>query len=168
MHFNSKRSTQRGFTLIELMITVAVVGILAAIAYPSYQEFIAKSKRAGGKAVLTMGQQWMERFYTENFSYKIVRGSATSATAASTFPVSLKQYPQPGDSDKPVYNVVLAEDATNPDSAYKLTLTRNATASMANDSCGNLEVDQFGRKVPKNYDAVKFNSAKAALDYCWK
>ena len=161
-------SNQRGFTLIELMITVAVVGILAAIAYPSYQEFVAKSKRAGGKAVLSMGQQWMERFYTENFSYKNVRGSTTSATATSTFPVNLKSFPQPGDSATPVYSVSLTEDVTNPDSAYLLTLTRIATASMANDRCGNLQVDQFGRKVPKNYDTARFASDQAALDYCWK
>ena len=56
------RVPQQGFTLIELMIVVAVIGVLAALAYPSYKEYIAKSRRAEAKAVLLSGQQWMERF----------------------------------------------------------------------------------------------------------
>ena len=160
------RPSQRGFTLIELMITVAVVGILAAIAYPSYQEFVAKSKRAGGKAVLAMGQQWMERFYTENFSYKTVRGSTTE-TASTRFPSSLAQSPPPGDGVA-VYNIVLTPDATDANNRFVLVLTRISTASMANDRCGNLQVDQYGRKKPLNYDTARFTSEKLALEYCWR
>ena len=161
------RASQRGFTLIELMIVVAVVGVLAAIAYPSYQEFIAKSKRAGGKAVLAMSQPGMERFYTENFSYKTVRGS--SDTASDRFPSSLKTYPQPGEGSA-VYNIALTADATDPNNAFKLKLTRIATASMKSDRCGDLEVDQYGRKVPVagTYSTTQFANAKAVLEYCWK
>ena len=62
-----KLRKHQGFTLIELMIVVAVIGILASIAYPSYREYVAKSRRAEAKTVLLSAQQWMERFYTENF-----------------------------------------------------------------------------------------------------
>lgn len=60
---------QSGFTLIELMITVAVIGILAAIAFPSYQDSIRKSSRADGKNALTQAAANMERYYTENNTY---------------------------------------------------------------------------------------------------
>mgnify|MGYP003381922700 CR=1 FL=1 len=59
----------RGFTLIELMITVAVVGILAAIAYPAYTGHIAKGRRAECRAGLYMAMQQQERFYTQYNAY---------------------------------------------------------------------------------------------------
>lgn len=58
-----------GFTLIELMIAVAVVGILAAIAYPSYQDSVRKARRADAKSALLDAAQRQERFYTENNQY---------------------------------------------------------------------------------------------------
>lgn len=60
---------QRGFTLIELMITVAVIAILAAIAFPSYQDSLRKSRRTDGKNALTQAMANMERYYTENNTY---------------------------------------------------------------------------------------------------
>ena len=58
------RSAMRGVTLIELMIVVVVVGILAAIAYPSYQNQVRKTKRADGKTMLMEVAQGLERCYT--------------------------------------------------------------------------------------------------------
>ena len=64
---NEKRGA--GFTLIELMITVAVVGILAAIAYPSYTEYVTRAKRADGKAALLQAQLAQEKWRANNTSY---------------------------------------------------------------------------------------------------
>ena len=60
---------QRGFTLIELMVTVAIIAILAAIAYPSYMDSVRKSRRTDAKNALTQAMANMERFYTENNTY---------------------------------------------------------------------------------------------------
>ena len=59
-----QKTTMRGVTLIELMIVVVVVGIMAAIAYPSYQNHVRKTKRADGKAELMETAQELERCYT--------------------------------------------------------------------------------------------------------
>lgn len=68
----------RGFTLIELMAVVAVLGILAAFAYPSYQETIRKGKRTEGRAALTALMQQQERYYSQHNSYSKFGSSSTS------------------------------------------------------------------------------------------
>ena len=60
-----KRGRLYGFTLIELMTVVAVIAILSAVAYPSYQEHVRKAKRAEGKAALLKAAQMLERAYSD-------------------------------------------------------------------------------------------------------
>ena len=60
---------QSGFTLIEILIVVGMVGILAAIAYPSYQDYILKSRRADAKVCLSQAAAIQERIFSEKFSY---------------------------------------------------------------------------------------------------
>lgn len=63
------RRGHRGFTLIELMVTVLIVGVLAAIAYASYTDSVVNSRRAAASACLTEVSQFMERYYTTNLTY---------------------------------------------------------------------------------------------------
>jgi type IV pilus assembly protein PilE len=63
-----------GFTLVELIIVVAIIGILAAIAYPSYTQHVIRSKRADGMAALMNAAQAMERFRVANYSYNLPGG----------------------------------------------------------------------------------------------
>ena len=88
-----------GFTLIEVMIVVAIVGILAAIAYPSYVDSVRKGKRSEGRAALTSLLQQQERYNTQNNTYAaFVMGAAPTALA-------LKDYS--GDSGKAMANYLL-------------------------------------------------------------
>lgn len=66
---NAPSKLPQGFSLLELMITVAIVAILAAIALASYQDQVVKSRRAAGAACLQERAQFMERFYTTRLTY---------------------------------------------------------------------------------------------------
>jgi len=63
------RRQQNGFTLIELMVVVAIIGVLAMIAYPSYQESVTKTRRADGMSLLTNIVNAEERYFTQNNTY---------------------------------------------------------------------------------------------------
>ncbi len=75
----------RGFTLIELMIVVAVVGILAAVAYPSYQESVRKARRAEGRTALMEMLQQQERYMTQNNTYLAISTAGATSTPFKTW-----------------------------------------------------------------------------------
>lgn len=134
---------QQGFTLIEVMIVVAVVAILAAVALPSYNEYVRRGHRADARAGLLQAQQWLER----------------AATATGTYPTAL-----PG-------NLTWAADTTkrytitlNPatTSTFTITAAPRAGTAQAGDRCGSLSLTHTG---VRNASPL---SGGATVDECWR
>lgn len=125
-----RRADSGGFTLIELVIAVAVVAILTAIALPSFNDQIRKSRRADGKAVALQMVQALERWHTVNNTY-----AGFSATMSS-----------PSDGD-PRYEIT-ASDLT----VTTYTVTAEPQGGQAEDKCGTMTVDQTGAKTPTGGD----------------
>ena len=140
-------SRQSGFTLIELMITVAVVAILAAIAIPSYADYVNRSRRNDVRLSLAQSAQWMERFRAEN------NGTYTGATLQPGTTVSPV-------SGTPMYDItVVVNDAG---ATYQLTATRRAGSAMASDACGNYTLSSDGQRT-----AAAGVTAGAVFERCW-
>lgn len=129
-----------GFTLIELMMVVAVVAILAGIAYPSFMEQVRKGRRADGQAVLLESTQFMERFATEN-----MRFDQSRAGVAVALPTYLTQAPKDGATK--YYDIQVQAVA-----ADTYTLRAVPKGDHTGDACGTMTVTNTGQKAAARTD----------------
>lgn len=146
----------KGFTLIEMMIVVAILGIVSAIAVPSYTEYVKKGKRTDGKVELLRIAQLQESYFVQNLSY-----ASTLAQLGLTGTVK---------SEQETYEITIDADdsgggdctGSSADSCTAFTLTATPLGGQASDKCKEFTLTHAGAKG--NPSAVTgYNANK-----CWK
>ncbi len=138
-----------GFTLIELMIVVAIIAILTAIAYPSYVTYITKTHRVAAEGCLSEYANYMERYYTTNLRYDT---SSATPTVANPFPQLDCATPQRTGANY-TYN-----DGTPGASTYTIQAVPQHAQATRDTMCGTLSLDQTGARTV---------SGSGTVDQCW-
>lgn len=135
------KRTNAGFTLLEVMIVVVVIGILASIAYPSYREYVLRGNRAEGQAFLSEAAARQERYYAQYNSY------VTTNADRAKLQINEAKYSK-------LYDLGVSK--VNNDGGYTLTVTQK----FGDTDCGNLTLD--GRGIRGRTGSGK------TVEECWR
>lgn len=150
-----QQSDNKGFTLVELMVVVAIVGILSMLAYPSYQGFIKGSNRSAAQADLMSLAAAMERHKAASYSYK---GAADSSADTGSPAIFHKHSPSAEPYANRKYDLVITQAAGN-----SYLLEAKPVTSTAQSGDGSLYFYSDGRRA---WD--KDNSgAISSTEFCW-
>ena len=145
---------KKGFTLLELLIVVVIIGIIAAIAIPSYTSHVRNARRTDGQAALLDAYARMERFYAENNSYQTATISTGSNTDILNDPDSTCSGAS-APSSEGFYCISFQAGPTA--TTYTLQAAPLATGPQAGDVCGTLSINSLGQK----------SAASSATIDCW-
>lgn len=126
-----------GFSLLEIMVVVTIIGILAAIAWPSYTNYVLRSKRVEGRAALLDAAARQERHYSDNYSYSN----------------SLSRLGLSANTESGYYTLSLAVSSANQNFAA------SAAPTFTDTECGSLTITHTGKK--------SISGANANLARCW-
>jgi len=148
-----QRKLSDGFTLIEAMITVVILGVVSAVAYPGLVEYMNRGKRSDVRVLLMENAQYMERFYTENNSYLI--------SLSGTQPV-LPNLVSPKNSAGTQVQYQLEFSPASPRTARTYSLDARPVNKMAGDPCATFTVNNFGQRT-----ITGTLGASKTQDLCW-
>jgi type IV pilus assembly protein PilE len=152
-----RNGVKQGFTLMELMIAVAIVGIITAIAYPSYQAVIKKGYRATAQADLLGLAASLERYYSVNFSYS----GAASGGADTGSPAIFSAYSPATESATSKKYTLTIYAVTDSGNSYEIRGVPVSGGPVASD--GTLYYFSDGRKA---WDQNN-NGSLSSDEYCW-
>jgi type IV pilus assembly protein PilE len=130
---------QQGFTIVEVVVVTLIIAILAAIALPSYAEYVRRGSRSEARGQILQASVWLERFRTETGSY-----------AGAVLPAGLSQSPPTGGAK---YNIALGGLT-----ATTYVITATPVGPMAGDACGNLTL---------NAQNQRNRTGAAPFELCW-
>ena len=126
---------QQGFTLVELLVVVVLVAIMAAIAVPSYQNSVLKSKRTDGKLALSQAASLMEQYYLDNKTY--------------TTDLTLLGYSSsPANSDEGHYQIKVEAATASCPIATCFLLSAAPQGKQTDDTCATLTLNSLGTQAP--------------------
>lgn len=132
---------QAGFTLVEMLVVVTVIGILSAIAYPAYTQHVERARRAAARAVLMEAAQYLERYYAGANTYEGVALPDRLAVAPAGVPPAEAAY------------AISAINAASSGYTLKATPTRS-------DACGDLTLDETGARGR--------SGTELSVETCWR
>lgn len=149
-----------GFTLVEMLIVVALVGILGAVAVPSYRDHVTRGFRSEARSTLVAAGLWMERNQAATFRYNADPSGATINTATLTA-LGWGQTPTSGTAR---YAIAFASGPTA--NAYVITATPQGGQVAADAACGGpLAIDHIGQRGVWSGGSLKVDEASEA---CWR
>ena len=143
---------QRGFGLIELLITLVIVSIITALAYPSYRDSVLKSRRTDGKASILEIAALQEKYYFQHAQYTLDRTKLGGCVNQGDCSLSTEGY----------YDIVIKNDACGDFSCFEIIATPSADKGQDDDkTCASYSINQVGLKSASDVD---LNDTRST---CW-
>lgn len=152
MRRECSKMRQAGFTLIELMIVVAIVSILMAIGIPAYRDHVESARRADATAMLVEVTQFMERNFSDSGRY-----DQNATGAAITLPVALQGTPRGSTDGTRYYTVTLTGLSDTAFTAQAVPVNAQST-----DPCGTLTLNHRGQRTASGVSSTR------PINTCWR